>query len=78
MKKFFSTIILLSVALIMSAQDKTLRVDYIFSGTDKTQELGRTGHGTVQETEHEHDSPYHIVDSVILYTQGVQDYSTGI
>ena len=39
MKKFFSTIILLSAALIMSAQDKTLRVDYIFSGTDKTQEI---------------------------------------
>lgn len=27
------------MALIMSAQDKTLRVDYIFSGTDKTQEI---------------------------------------
>ena len=39
MKKFFSTIILLSAALIMSAQDKTFRVDYIFSGTDKTQEI---------------------------------------
>lgn len=39
MKKFFSTIILLSAALIMSAQDKTLRIDYIFSGTDKTQEI---------------------------------------
>lgn len=39
MKKFFSIIILLSAALIMSAQDKTLRVDYIFSGTDKTQEI---------------------------------------
>ncbi len=39
MKKFFSTIILLSAAFILSAQDKTLRVDYIFSGTDKTQEI---------------------------------------
>ena len=27
------------MTLIMSAQDKTLRVDYIFSGTDKTQEI---------------------------------------
>jgi len=27
------------VTLIVSAQDKTLRIDYIFSGTDKTQEI---------------------------------------
>lgn len=39
MKKFFSIFILLSVTFMMSAQDKTLRIDYIFSGTDKTQEI---------------------------------------
>ena len=39
MKKFFSIFILLSATFMMSAQDKTLRIDYIFSGTDKTQEI---------------------------------------
>ncbi len=39
MKKTISLILFLTAALMMSAQDKTLRIDYIFSGTDKTQEI---------------------------------------
>ncbi len=39
MRKSFFTFVLLFTTVLMSAQDKTLRVDYILSGTDKTQEI---------------------------------------
>ena len=35
----FLFLVLLTVSAVLSAQDKTLRVDYIFSGTDKSQEI---------------------------------------
>ncbi|MBQ7811624.1 MAG: peptidase M64 [Bacteroidales bacterium] len=39
MKKILSAIIAMSAVMTMAAQDRTLRIDYIFSGTDKTQEI---------------------------------------
>ena len=39
MKRLIFSIICLCLCLSVSAQDKTLRVDYIFSGTDKAQEI---------------------------------------
>lgn len=39
MKKLLTTIAVLVAAFTMAAQDKTLRVDYIFSGTDKSAEI---------------------------------------
>lgn len=39
MKKTLLIIALLTGAMTMAAQDKTLRVDYIFSGTDKSAEI---------------------------------------
>ena len=39
MKKLVFIIVSLLLSLSLYAQDKTLRIDYIFSGTDKTQEI---------------------------------------
>ena len=39
MKRLIFSVICLCSFLLASAQDKTLRVDYIFSGTDKSQEI---------------------------------------
>lgn len=39
MKGFWTLCVLVLSVLGLSAQDRTLRVDYIFSGTDKTQEI---------------------------------------
>lgn len=39
MKYVFATIISLVLAVSAAAQDQTLRIDYIFSGTDKSQEI---------------------------------------
>ena len=39
MKRLLTTIAAVLSAVLMTAQDKTLRVDYIFSGTDKSQEI---------------------------------------
>ena len=39
MRRLFSLLIASLVAFGLSAQDRTLRVDYIFSGTDKSVEI---------------------------------------
>lgn len=39
MRRFLSALFLLASAMCMHAQDRTLRVDYIFSGTDRSQEI---------------------------------------
>ena len=39
MRHCFLTVLLLSAALFLGAQEKTLRVDYVFSGTDKATEI---------------------------------------
>ena len=39
MKRIIFAIAALLLSVSMMAQDKTLRIDYIFSGTDKTQEI---------------------------------------
>ena len=39
MKRILTAAVALVSAVLMSAQDRTLRVDYIFSGTDKSQEI---------------------------------------
>ncbi len=39
MKRMFSALAALLCFLVVNAQDKTLRVDYIFSGTDKSSEI---------------------------------------
>ncbi len=39
MKRLVTSIILFLFVILTHAQDKTLRLDYIFSGTDKTQEI---------------------------------------
>ena len=39
MRRFVLTIIAVLMAAGLYAQDKTLRVDYIFSGTDKATEI---------------------------------------
>ena len=39
MRKFFLSVLLALFAIMSGAQDRTLRVDYIFSGTDKSQEI---------------------------------------
>ena len=39
MKRILTVAVALAYAVLMSAQDMTLRVDYIFSGTDKSQEI---------------------------------------
>ncbi len=39
MKRMFSALLALVCSLALNAQDKTLRIDYIFSGTDKASEI---------------------------------------
>ena len=39
MKRLIFSVICFCSFLLASAQDRTLRVDYIFSGTDKSQEI---------------------------------------